>query len=1507
MLRFDPPTSVAYSRDTRVRRTALLIGLAWMVLACFGLNWGPAWGQEPDAEPVDNPPGGMEMPTSSDADALMDRAQELAAAGRFRECIGVLEHVSQAYGDKWTYQRDGVYRPSRLAVRRLIATWATDNPQAFAAYRIMADARVEAMLGQNPSASRDEAKLRAVIERYLLSSHGDEAALALGGLLMDRQAYGEAVAVLRTLVGEDRLHPDPSVDMGAVWWRLGMAAASLGDQAWAAEAIAALKNVQAPAGQIEAIQQRLAAVGPAGPSAAELAGRGPMPTLEAAPGRGDDDATGWGVLWEAGSGREHVDLAAALLEEGSTARHLSRPLMIRRWRASPWRPTTMARVVGDRLLFRAGVELVCVDRTTGRRLWTTDLVPQRQETAAVASPRAEPLGVRPSGPDEILLFGDRLSQQFTVSADGNRAYLIRPLTSAIQEDGLIGVGRIVRIRAPHYRIGPDYALPGNELVAVDLTTGAPLWRRAVAPYDENAQPTQLFAAPMVLGDRLYTILDDYFVRGRREASLAALNPRNGKVLWRQPLGRIELIDLSPEAPIRLASDGANIYISTGRGVVVAADVYTGHVRWALPYSRQHILPPTKRCLVQPAWAKNSVTIVGDTLVVTAADAEALMFIDRKTGRMRAALPGDADTPSVEQMDYLIGEMDGRVYIGGPNEVHCFKVDEARHLWTASWSPWFDETACTGRAVLTPDAIFVPVDRHIVQLDPATGEHLGEPVAAIGLGGEPIGNLLSDGEQLFDVAMDRARAVVSVPTLLARLDQQIAEGDAGARRRRAETWDCLDQPHKALADRRAAFGQMPEGPDRAALREKLFTSLLQQVRRAPKADDAGQLLEQAAQLAGRPEQETLVQLVRADWLAASDRRAEAVERYRQIAMDGAEILISPEADWPGWRVAAAALAADRLGRLVNGEGGAALIESLQTAGKAAMAKLGQTPAINDLARIARAHPGTAAAQDAIARIGAIGAQSGDKRFAPAELALRQLAGAGVGPNAQAARDELAAMYLARGWAHEAATVLDPHRQRFGAGPATEGAEAGKADERRDGERLADPPLKRLTVADTHVQPLQLTCGAALNHSPFLRDHLFVYQRGEQRIARLNPRQQFKSEARLDLPDDATGLFERWHGRLCGGLDGHVMVVLTPGRMVAWDVMAGRALWEAAPPSGQRQIIAYHPGRRGPPTGYVKQTRQPSDSHDVHGGMVVELLTVPDSFERQVVARDLLTGRVLWRHRPEDKVFHGVHLFGQHAVITAGARGERLLVLDQGTGQPLGEHALSELFSAASFFPGPHGLVYQTVWNASSPTKPRGSGHIEFGLVPFDDKAQPWKRTLSRIHAVNTRYALVLPDEDDFITELVDLRTGKTLWKNKDERISSYLGHHDLGPQTDRLVLLTRKRGRRAGFLLQEVKLTTGEPIRQISFSYRHYGYYNMRMLARSGPYMAFTGLNNKRLPAKLWFFRRADGKPARIEVRGSLSVGRPMRPCIRGNALIVPHSQGIVAFVEDDQPDAADEK
>jgi len=114
------------------------------------------------------------------------------------------------------------------------------------------------------------------------------------------------------------------------------------------------------------------------------------------------------------------------------------------------------------------------------------------------------------------------------------------------------------------------------------------------------------------------------------------------------------------------------------------------------------------------------------------------------------------------MDYVIGTMDGRVYVGGPNQVHCFTVDNPKRVWTASWDQWLDGIACTGRAALTPDAIFVPVDRHIVQLDPKTGEHLGNPVEVGVADDEPLGNLYSDGERLLDVAMDRARAFVGRP-------------------------------------------------------------------------------------------------------------------------------------------------------------------------------------------------------------------------------------------------------------------------------------------------------------------------------------------------------------------------------------------------------------------------------------------------------------------------------------------------------------------------------------------------------------------------------------------------------------------------------------------------------------------------------------------------------------------------------------------------------------------------
>ena len=739
------------------------IGPVWRVAVCVGLVCAVAWAQEADVEPAAKPSYGARIPTSDGLDSLLKRAARLRADEQHYDGMRLLQQVSEQLGDELIYQHDGMYRSGRVVAQRAIADWASEEPKALEAYRVLTDAIVEGMLHDNALSARDERKLREVVDRYFLSRHGDEAALALGCLLIDRQAYGEAASVLSKVVGPRSTYPDPSVDPRAVWSRLGLAAASIGDSSRAAEAVAALKRADGSSRWIEVIQQRLAAPGATQPGANRWLGHGPMPSLPSAPGGGEQRADRWVLSWQAQAGRAQVDPAIAL-SVGRGASEGERQEMIKRWRAQPWRPATMAQVVGDRLLFRAGLELVSIDRTTGQlqwATWTTHIRPTTDTIRAMRAMRRLDRDDRPRGDDEVLLFGDRVSQQFSVSPDGRRAYLILPPTN----DGRsVSDGQVARIGLGHS------APPGNQLVAVELATGRKVWKRDVrSQHDEDLGsfhrvPTQFIAAPLVLGDRLLTVIDD-----QGEFDLVALRARDGEVLWRQEMGQVKADDLSPRTPTMLATDGATAYISTGRGAIFAADGYTGNIRWALPYRRDgfNLVKGNHRqkeykLRLYPTWAENRVAIVGDTLVVTAADTEALMFIDRRTGRKRAAIAGNKDGLSAEQMDYVIATMDARIFIGGANAVHCFAVDRPKHLWTATWEQALGAKACTGRAALTPDAIFVPVDRHIVRLDPQTGEHLGEPVEVRTADDQPLGNLYSDGERLLDVAMERVRALAGRP-------------------------------------------------------------------------------------------------------------------------------------------------------------------------------------------------------------------------------------------------------------------------------------------------------------------------------------------------------------------------------------------------------------------------------------------------------------------------------------------------------------------------------------------------------------------------------------------------------------------------------------------------------------------------------------------------------------------------------------------------------------------------
>lgn len=179
----------------------LWFGVAWMVLGSVvwaQLALSPRFNlsETVRVDEVDN-----------QALAQFQRVDELLAAGQIDEALETLERATDEHARKLIAVEPGRYVP--LATYRQMRIAAMPEA-ALAAYRRRVDPQAEAAFRRGV-AERDERLLARVVNDWFCSSWGDDAALALGELLLERGAYNAArrnwLALFET--------PPTSVESGA--------------------------------------------------------------------------------------------------------------------------------------------------------------------------------------------------------------------------------------------------------------------------------------------------------------------------------------------------------------------------------------------------------------------------------------------------------------------------------------------------------------------------------------------------------------------------------------------------------------------------------------------------------------------------------------------------------------------------------------------------------------------------------------------------------------------------------------------------------------------------------------------------------------------------------------------------------------------------------------------------------------------------------------------------------------------------------------------------------------------------------------------------------------------------------------------------------------------------------------------------------------------------------------------------------------------------------------------
>ncbi|MCC5829931.1 MAG: PQQ-binding-like beta-propeller repeat protein [Phycisphaeraceae bacterium] len=832
---------------------------------------------------------------------------------------------------------DGRFVPvADLVEQRILA-----NARLRRAYTLAADREARSLWARTDRAS--EADRRAILEeivaRYFLSSEGDRAAFELGCMLLDERNFRMA----RRLLMQASRHPNPSLDAGMIDRRLAAVHAFLGEEQELAAALERLRRTEqafkpAIIDQLREISDREASLATSprvirdrSAALGDISRRAVAMPLGGSAGQ----SPSWASLWTTD---DFIGVAAPLwllpnMRQFTTFEEVrnrtSQPHEItRRWRQHQWIPTSQLFFDEDTVYFRTHhfinplrpgskqvPALVAVKIETGELKWFIEATPPPTITAAA---QVSPMMTRinhilssriPTSAEEQLLFDDSIAQQITL------------------DDGVIyaveGHEWAVGLRVPETQFGvTSQLLIGHRLISVDARTGRLRWRIAADRHSgPEATPTNFLSAPMRIGENLLVVAEIH-----QTIYLIALDDRPDTVtrglgereLWRrhivsshQMIGRIN-------RTVGMASDSGELFIATGRGIVTAVSSLDGRTLWTTAYradntsmrdSERQMMVMGGRNPPPYGFAEDTVIPVGDYVVVLPSDAAAIHLFDRTTGRL-------LDHRAVAGLTYAIGAADQGVILGGPGRAARYDVGggRIRQIWTRAIN------GKSARGAITGDAIYIPSDVTIFQLDPKDGLTLNDmPIAeshAGPNGGFPVGNLFASDDGMLVYQPGRISRLVETDRQLQVLKRSILERPDREKEVRLQMADLLTvagRPVQAIEQLGRLLPDDVEDAAGTAVVDRLFDLLLQQADQHPAK--ARRWLDEAATLPIDEARRMQLGLVQARLLESLGEIEAAVDHLLPIGRQPARSLLADFGDNVENRVQAVVLARRHLSELL----------------------------------------------------------------------------------------------------------------------------------------------------------------------------------------------------------------------------------------------------------------------------------------------------------------------------------------------------------------------------------------------------------------------------------------------------------------------------------------------------------------------------------------------------------------------------------------------------------------
>jgi len=807
----------------------LLIGLAVSnMLTAPTLSAQIFRGVQVDEPQTDEVETGASLKTDPDLEALLEKAERYRSDGNFRVATKLWQAVLQRSGDA-LYTRD---RETYFSlVEEVERTLSQLSAEGLSAYRITADAEANEILNAAPSG--DTTALSTVIRQYFISSLGDDAAFELGSMYLDRFDFTGALRLFEKIatVYPAPSVPVEQVYLRIALCHSYLGNTSAAEKALAksksvsTSSVANWDSVQSSLGKLSLDTQRSDGLSVWQTRLGNASRSGVMPAPPAELMQQDLVAL-WQYYVEPKDTRydrlDHVGFvrsgADAYSESTSKTISTREKGLITSWAKKDWRPAGQLLYDEDQIFFRSPADIIAFDKQAianavfgndakGTEEETSQKKPSQTDTrkreadavAAVVSWRSvwrnsfqvdrttrmkEQMmrswggygnrnrkkndSPHPVSMSEVQFFGDNIASQMSIGGD---------VIYALEGPSYDEKNRHNPARVNVQWNSTFRRSRSNFLTAYDRDSGNILWRlpQEKSPQSDEKEANKNYisgggfmSAPIAYGDMVIVP-----VNSGGAISVYALDPNNGgKTIWSSFLCDEPETSAQPWSAIQISISGSDLFVNCGMGVVFTLDPDTGMVRFAKRYQRSG----QKDKLVRRhgwnskrmdfnGWSNDEIIAYGNQMIYFSSDREIMTAMDRNTGE---TIWECEYNPVGAKVDYLIGVYNDILYAGGFETIIAYDLKgQGRMLWGATQI--FGDRKSHGRAMLTPDGVFVPVESAIIQY-PLVAERSDQeikPLASVevNLGtGAPLGNLYSDGNRIFVHGGNRLYVLGSKPEL-----------------------------------------------------------------------------------------------------------------------------------------------------------------------------------------------------------------------------------------------------------------------------------------------------------------------------------------------------------------------------------------------------------------------------------------------------------------------------------------------------------------------------------------------------------------------------------------------------------------------------------------------------------------------------------------------------------------------------------------------------------------------